>query len=152
MSNYIKATDFASKDDLLSGDPQKVIKGAELDDEFNAIQTAVNTKANANNTAITGGTINDTVIGNATPDLITGTTVTATVGFVGDVTGDVTGNVTGDVTGAVTLGTELLTLTNWTVQEVNNVLYFKHSGTSKAKLDSSGNLVVVGNVTAYGTI
>lgn len=47
MANYLKATDFASKDDLLSGDPQKIIKGTELDDEFSSIQTAVNSKANS---------------------------------------------------------------------------------------------------------
>lgn len=54
MSNYTKATDFASKDTLLSGDPLKIIRGSEIDDEFNAIQTAVNTKAETNNTALTG--------------------------------------------------------------------------------------------------
>ena len=54
MSNYSKNTDFASKDALLSGDPNKIIKGTEIDDEFDAIQTAVNSKANANNTALTG--------------------------------------------------------------------------------------------------
>ena len=41
---------------------------------------------------------------------------------------------------------------NWTIEESSGALIFKYSGTAKAKLDSSGNLVVVGNVTAYGTI
>lgn len=45
MSNYIKATDFAGKDALLSGDPNKIIKGTEINDEFANIQTAVNSKA-----------------------------------------------------------------------------------------------------------
>lgn len=40
----------------------------------------------------------------------------------------------------------------WTVEESGGVLYFKVSGVNKAKLDSSGNLTVVGNVTAYGTV
>lgn len=40
----------------------------------------------------------------------------------------------------------------WTVTESSGVLYFKHSGTNKMKLDSSGNLTVTGNVTAYGTV
>lgn len=45
-----------------------------------------------------------------------------------------------------------LATTNWTVSETAGVLYFAHGGTNKAKLDSSGNLTVVGNVTAYGTV
>jgi len=54
MSNYSKTTDFAAKDALLTGDPNKIVKGTEINDEFDAIQTAVNSKANANNTALTG--------------------------------------------------------------------------------------------------
>lgn len=53
------------------------------------------------NVDITGGFINGTIIGNNTPALITGTTITATVRFVGDLLGDVIGNVTGNVTGDV---------------------------------------------------
>ena len=42
--------------------------------------------------------------------------------------------------------------TSWTIQETAGVIYFKYNGVNKAKLDSSGNLTVVGNVTAYGTV
>ena len=35
MSNYVKITDFDAKDDFISGNPLKLIKGAEIDDEFN---------------------------------------------------------------------------------------------------------------------
>ena len=52
--------------------------------------------------AQTGGTINNTPIGATTAAAITGTTVTATTGFVGAITGAVTGNVTGNLTGNVT--------------------------------------------------
>lgn len=38
--SYTKLTDFAVKDALLSGNPAKVIRGSELDAEFNAIQNA----------------------------------------------------------------------------------------------------------------
>lgn len=51
---------------------------------------------------ITGGTINGAVIGGSSAQAITGTTVTATTGFVGGLTGNVTGNTTGTHTGAVT--------------------------------------------------
>lgn len=54
MSNYSKTTDFAAKDSLSTGNANKIVKGTEIDDEFDAIQVAVNTKANINNTALTG--------------------------------------------------------------------------------------------------
>lgn len=54
MSSYTKSTDFASKDALLTGNPLKVVKGTEIDDEFNAIQTAVNSKADTNSPALSG--------------------------------------------------------------------------------------------------
>ena len=54
MSNYTKATDFAAKDALPSGDAAKVIKGAEFEDEFDAIATAVNSKADTASPTFTG--------------------------------------------------------------------------------------------------
>jgi hypothetical protein len=54
MSSYVKSTDFASKDALLSGNPAKIIKGTEIDDEFNAIAVAVNTKADLVSPTFTG--------------------------------------------------------------------------------------------------
>jgi hypothetical protein len=51
---------------------------------------------------ITGGTINGAVIGGSSAQAITGTTVTASTGFVGGLTGAVTGNTAGVHTGAVT--------------------------------------------------
>ena len=44
MSNYTKATNFAAKDGLASGNPLKIVRGTEIDAEFNAIATAVATK------------------------------------------------------------------------------------------------------------
>jgi len=41
---------------------------------------------------------------------------------------------------------------DWTFEVSSNTLVFKYGGTGKMKLDSSGNLTVVGNVTAYGSI
>ena len=57
MSNYTKTTNFASKDNLSPGNPLKIVKGAEIDTEFNNIQTAVATKTDNSAAAITGGTI-----------------------------------------------------------------------------------------------
>ncbi len=41
---------------------------------------------------------------------------------------------------------------DWTITETSGVLYFATSGTNKMKLDASGNLTCVGDVTAYGSI
>jgi hypothetical protein len=54
MSNYTKTTNFASKDALSSGDPAKKIKGTEFNVEFDAIATAVATKADLASPAFTG--------------------------------------------------------------------------------------------------
>jgi hypothetical protein len=54
MSNYVKATNFYAKDALLTGDPAKIIKGSEIDAEYNAIATAVSTKADLNSPVLTG--------------------------------------------------------------------------------------------------
>jgi hypothetical protein len=45
MSDYTKSTDFASKDSLPSGNAGKIVKGTEIDTEFNNIAVAVATKA-----------------------------------------------------------------------------------------------------------
>jgi hypothetical protein len=54
MSNYTKTTNFTAKDSLPSGDSGKVIRGSEFDTEFNAISTAVATKANTASPTFTG--------------------------------------------------------------------------------------------------
>jgi hypothetical protein len=57
MSNYTKSTNFATKDALSSGNPLKIVKGTEIDTEFNNIATAISTKTDNANAAITGGSI-----------------------------------------------------------------------------------------------
>jgi hypothetical protein len=54
MSNYTKATDFAAKDALSTGNPLKLVRGTEINTEFAAIQTAVNTKADLASPTFTG--------------------------------------------------------------------------------------------------
>ena len=78
MSSYTKSTDFASKDALLTGNPLKVVKGTEIDDEFNAIQTAVNSKADVNSPALSGTPTAPTA------SAATDTTQIATTAFVQD--------------------------------------------------------------------
>ena len=57
MSNYTKSTNFATKDNLTPGDPLKVVRGTEIDTEYNNIATAIATKTDNSAAAITGGTI-----------------------------------------------------------------------------------------------
>ena len=54
MSNYTKTTNFATKDALASGNPAKIVKGTEIDTEFNNIAVASSTKANKADPVFTG--------------------------------------------------------------------------------------------------
>lgn len=54
MSNYTKATNFAIKDGLVTTDPAKIIKGTEIDNEYNAISNAIASKADVNSPSLTG--------------------------------------------------------------------------------------------------
>ena len=44
MSNYLKITDYAAKDSLTTGDPAKIVKGAEIGADFDAVSVAIATK------------------------------------------------------------------------------------------------------------
>jgi hypothetical protein len=54
MSSYVKATNFATKDTLPTGDANKIIKGTEIDNEFNAIAGAISSKADLASPTFTG--------------------------------------------------------------------------------------------------
>ncbi|MDG1313957.1 MAG: hypothetical protein P8P29_00340 [Flavobacteriaceae bacterium] len=74
MSNYTKTTNFATKDSLSSGDPNKIVKGTEIDSEFNNIATASATKANTASPTFTGTVTATTlnVTGTISADTISG--------------------------------------------------------------------------------
>jgi hypothetical protein len=44
-----------------------------------------------------------------------------------------------------------LATTNWTVFQSGTKLFFAYDGVNKASIDSNGNIITVGNVTAFGT-
>lgn len=62
MSDYARQHDFSVKDALSTGDPDKVIKGSEVDAEFDALVTSVGTKLDA----VVGGTTNNICTLNST--------------------------------------------------------------------------------------
>jgi cytoskeletal protein CcmA (bactofilin family) len=58
---------------------------------------------------------------------------------------------TGQAFSASTLNATTVDLGAWTVTQSGTDLKFAYNGTNRMKLDSSGNLTVEGNVTAYGS-
>ena len=72
MSNYTKTTDFAAKDALITGDPAKVVKGTEIETEFDNISTAIATKADEASPTFTG------TVTVPTPFTVGSTSVTST--------------------------------------------------------------------------
>ena len=72
LTEYVKSTNFASKDSLAIGNPLKIVKGTEIDAEFNNIATAVATKADLNSPALIGSPTAPTAsTGNSTTLLAT---------------------------------------------------------------------------------
>jgi len=145
MSNYSKTTNFATKDSLASGSPLKVIKGTEIDDEFENLETAIATKADLASPTFTG-----------TPQAPTAATVTnstqiATTAFVqaaaaAAVSSGINNPAADIVINSVEMG-------NWVFEDNGStILNIKYNGTNVFKLDSSGNLTLKGNITAYGTV
>ena len=83
MSNYTKSTNFASKDNLSSGNPLKIVKGTEIDTEFNNIATAIATKLDSASTTGSGNIVlatSPTLVTPAlgTPSALVGTNITGT--------------------------------------------------------------------------
>ena len=128
MANYLKATDFAAKDALLSGDPNKIVKGTEINDEFDAIQTAVNSKANIQSPTFTGTPTAPTAASGSN------TTQIATTAFVNNAIDNVG------------------TLTAFSLVESGTDLLIKYNGTTVAKITSVGALEVADDIAAYGSL
>lgn len=61
----------------------------------------------------------------------------------------VNGTVSSSVTS--TTATAIANVGGWAVTPTGTKLFFSYNGVNKGSLDSSGNFIVTGNVTAYGT-
>ena len=80
MTEYVKSTNFASKDALAVGNPLKIVKGTEIDTEFNNIATAVTTKADLLSPVFTGTpTAPTAATGTSTTQLATTAFATAAI-------------------------------------------------------------------------
>lgn len=106
MASYVKSTDFASKDALLTGNPAKIIKGTEIDTEFNNIATAISTKADTASPTFTGTPAAPTAAGG------TSTTQIATTAFA----------TTAASSATTTERSATATLTNKTIDLTDNTL------------------------------
>jgi hypothetical protein len=47
--------------------------------------------------------------------------------------------------------TKIANTGGWSITPTGTKLYFNYNGTNVGSLDSSGNFIVTGNITAYGT-
>ena len=61
MSDYLKSTNFATKDALPTGNAGKIVKGTEIDNEFNNIADAIESKADLLNPVFSGLLTTDTL-------------------------------------------------------------------------------------------
>jgi hypothetical protein len=114
MSNYTKATNFATKDTLPTGNSGKIVKGTELDDEFNAIASAVSSKADTASPTFTGTPAAPTASsGTNTTQVATTAFVTAAVtaatGSLGTMSSQAASSVA--ITGGTITGTTINTYT-----------------------------------------
>jgi len=147
MSNYTKSTNFATKDNLSPGNPLKIVKGTEIDTEFNNIQTAVATK--------TDGAASSTDNAIARFDSTTGKIIQNSVVTIDDTTGDIIGTATQGVFNtvsttvnafgaatAVNIGAATGTAT------VNNTTLAAKAITASTTLAVTGTSTLTGAVTA----
>jgi hypothetical protein len=94
---------------------------------------------------------NSHIIGTVTGNLTGNVTGNLTGNVTGNLTGNITGNVTGNLTGNASGSAGALVTAGFSVVESGGKLLFKYGATTLGSLDSSGNMVVIGDVTAYGT-
>ena len=173
MTNYVKTTNFLTKDSLPDSDAGKIIRGSEFDTEFNNLVVAIASKANLLSPEFIGVPKAPTATtGSNTTQLATTAFVTTATGNVKDTLGtmalqdadDV--NITGgSITGLTNLETADGTISggtikadavgigaNWTLHQSGQYLYFKYNGNNVLRLAANGHLVAENNITAFQAV
>tara|TARA_R100000951_G_scaffold100526_1_gene91372 strand:+ start:475 stop:984 length:510 start_codon:yes stop_codon:yes gene_type:complete len=146
--------------------------GTKLNTNLDSIDDLLDGTTPVTGIDINSGTIDNAVIGGTTAVAGTFTTANATTLQIGGTSITATAvelNYTDGVSSAIqtqldakaplasptftgTVNVTTIDFGDWTITESAGVLYFATGGTNKMKLDASGNLTVVGDVTAFGTI
>jgi len=176
MTAYTKSTNFASKDTLTSGDPLKIVKGTEINTEFDNIATAVNSKSDTASPTFTGTvtaaaltTTGNTILGDASTDTLN----VGNGGLVKDASGNV-GIGTTSPTGKFNVGSgrsffgansETYSIgVGYTQTRVNSgqvyyvgatdsatpdLIFSSSAGTERMRIDTSGNVGI--NTTPVAT-
>jgi hypothetical protein len=146
MSNYTKGTNFATKDTLPTGDSGKIVKGTEIDSEFNAIASAISSKADTASPTFTGTPAAPTAASGAN------TTQVATTAFV---TGAVSGSTTTERTATATLTNKTIALGSNTVSGTLSEFNTAVTDANLASLAGSETLtnktIALGSNTVSGT-
>jgi hypothetical protein len=106
---------------------------------------AVNVNNITGNLSVSGNTTVGGTLG-VTGAQVNSSTITAT-NFIGPGTG-LTGTASGLSVGS---SNNITNAGGWSVTPIGTKLFFSYAGVNKGSLDSSGNFIVTGNVTAYGT-
>ena len=146
MTDYTKTTNFATKDALPSGNANKIVKGTEINTEFDNIATAVATKSNTASPTFTG--VVSFPDGSASDPSITNTGDTNVGLFFS----------AGDTLAFTAGGTSQFTMADGVIAPVTDSdvdlgtssLYFKN-----AYIDSvttTGNITIGGNLDVDGTL
>lgn len=122
-----------------------VIPLADLDTNFSELDTRISTASASATAASAAAASASTAAASASSSVTT-----------------LSGTVTTLNTSVTSLGTRVTNieaktdkitgLSAWTIVESGGVLYFRYNGVSKFSLDSSGNLNVTSNLTAYASI
>jgi hypothetical protein len=141
MSNYTKTVNFAAKDALTTGDANKIVKGTEIDTEFNNIATAVATKFDSTSTvAVANGGTGATVAATAVSNL--GALPASNPSYTGTLTGGTgvinigSGQIGKDAIGNFLVGTTAATLSTntFTIAAAKPALVLGNSTTADSSV------------------